>query len=206
MLPYKRNFHCETNHAEGKFIDFKSAFETIRRADGYRTEWFEVLVGVRQGCLLSPTLLNVFLDFVMEDIRCLNKDLTFDGNLNMDLKYADDTTLIASVFDLLYISTAQQESACKMFGMKLNAAKSKLLTDDQRGICIDGVALEKVDSFFLLGSQISSNSNGVRRKDVGKDLRLRLFISLILPIAVYACETWSLTKEDIRNYIYLENL
>jgi len=83
--------------------------------NGYRTEWFKVLVGVRQGCLLSPTLFNVFLDFVMKKVNCLNKELTFDENFDMDLKYAGGTTFIAAIFELLQLSTTQLEKACKKF-------------------------------------------------------------------------------------------
>ena len=38
--------------------------------DGLLTEWFSVSVGVRLGCLLSPTLLNLFRDFVMDETKC----------------------------------------------------------------------------------------------------------------------------------------
>ena len=132
--------------------------------EGYSTEWFEVMIGVRQGCLLSPTLFNVFLDFVMKEINCLSKDITFDDNLNVDLKYADDTTLISAIYELLQLSTSQLEAACKKFGMKVNADKSKIMSDNIRDISIDSVNLEKVDSFVLLGSLVPSTSEDVRRR------------------------------------------
>ena len=81
------------------FADFKRAFGTIWRKmlwkvmraigisnkivtitekticsvtiDRYQTSGFEVTVGVRQGCLLSTTLLNMFLDFAMQEFKCL---------------------------------------------------------------------------------------------------------------------------------------
>ena len=192
--------------------------------DGYKTEWFEVLIGVRQGCLLSPTLFNVFLDFVMEEVNCLNKDLTFEDNLNMDLKYADDTTLIASIFELLQLSTTQLEKSCEKFGMKVNGDKCKLFTEDQRNIILDGLAIEKANSFVFLGSQVPGTSNDVKRrialaanafgnlkktlwsrKDAGIKNKLRLFYALIVPIAIYASETWALTKKDARALKVFEN-
>ena len=192
--------------------------------DGYTTEWFEVMIGVRQGCLLSPTLFNVFLDFVMEEVRCLNKDLAYNDDLNIDLKYADDTTLIAAVFDLLQLSTDQLEKACKKFGMKINVVKSKVMTEDSRDIILEGTKLEKVDSFVLLGSQVPSTSSDVKRrialastafgklretiwsrKDIGRNLKVRLLYALILPIATYGCETWSLTKADTDALSVFEN-
>ena len=39
--------------------------------NGHITRWFEVTVGVRQGCILSPTFFNVFLEFVMDDLKSL---------------------------------------------------------------------------------------------------------------------------------------
>ena len=59
--------------------------------NGRLTEWFKVTIGVRQGCLLSPTLFNLFLDFQMKELKCLQETITFDDELCCDVRYADDT-------------------------------------------------------------------------------------------------------------------
>lgn len=41
--------------------------------DGLLTEWFSVSVGVRQSFLLSSTLFNLFLEFVMDELKCLQE-------------------------------------------------------------------------------------------------------------------------------------
>ena len=91
--------------------------------EGHITGWFHVSVGVRQGCLLSPTLFNLFLDFVMEEIKCLQDQVTIDENLAMDLRYADDTTLISTIFRILNLSTEQLEEACGNYGLKINKCR-----------------------------------------------------------------------------------
>ena len=53
--------------------------------DGYQTGWFEVVVGVRQGCLLSPTLFIMFLNFILQKVKCLQEKMTFDDDLFIDL-------------------------------------------------------------------------------------------------------------------------
>ena len=79
---------------EDLYADTKCAV----RINGKLTKWFKVLVGVRQGCILSPTLFNVFLEFVLDDVKSLQNDLTFDDELSIDIRYADDTTLVALIF------------------------------------------------------------------------------------------------------------
>jgi len=83
------------------FIDFKSACDTIWRKmyqdtecavgiDGNLTKWFRVPIGVRQGCLLSPTptLFNLFLDFLMAELKSLQTSLHLTENLSYDIRYA----------------------------------------------------------------------------------------------------------------------
>ena len=47
-------------------------------ADRLLTDWSSVSVGVRQGCLLSPTVFNLILDFVMDELKYLREHVTLD--------------------------------------------------------------------------------------------------------------------------------
>ena len=59
-------------------------------------EWFRTTVGVRQGCLLSPTLLKIFLERIMSDAQ-----EEHDGNVSIsgrnitNLQFADDIDALA---------------------------------------------------------------------------------------------------------------
>ena len=66
--------------------------------DGNITERFAVLIDLRQGCLLSSTLFNIFVEFVVQEIESMSDEfLLTDEKLTMNVKYAHDTTLISSM-------------------------------------------------------------------------------------------------------------
>ena len=183
--------------------------------NGKISDWFDVLIGVRQGCLLSPGLFNLFLEFVMEDVKKLEGGLKM-GNMNINnIRYADDTTLLELVFDKLQVSTDTLEKACRKWGMKINASKCRIMTEDQRDITLNDTSIDKVDSFVFLGSVVPSVENDVKRRislaawsfgrlkgniwsnqDIPRSLKIRIYKSLILPIALYGAETWTLRKVD----------
>ena len=91
--------------------------------NGQLTEWFRVEIGVRQGCLLTPILFSLFLEFVMADLKSLCKKFKLYTNLSFDIRYADlyDTTIMSTVFEKLQPSTEEIQAACRKRGMKLNS-------------------------------------------------------------------------------------
>lgn len=106
----------------------KSMYDNTEAAvivEGKLTEWFTVSVGVRQGCILSPSLFNIFLEFVMEEVQSLNRRITWDEDMSFDIRYADDTTLVSLVFAKLELSTEELGRACARWGMKINISKAR---------------------------------------------------------------------------------
>ena len=69
---------------------------TVRTRHG-TTDWFQIGKGVRQGCVLSPFLFNLYAEYIMQNSRldeALARIKIARRNIN-NLRYADDTTLMA---------------------------------------------------------------------------------------------------------------
>ena len=69
---------------------------TVRTGHG-TTVWFQIRKGVRQGCILSPCLLNLYAEYIMRNVRLDEAQARIKiarRNIN-NLRYADDTTLMA---------------------------------------------------------------------------------------------------------------
>ena len=69
---------------------------TVRTGHG-TTDWFQIGKGVRQGCILSPCLFNLYEEHIMENAGLDEAQVGIkipERNIN-NLRYADDTTLMA---------------------------------------------------------------------------------------------------------------
>ena len=122
--------------------------------DGKLSQWFEVLIGVRQGCILSPTLFNIFLEFVMDELTSLT-NFHLEEQMSTEIRYADDTTLISLIFEKLKLSSEELENACKKWGLKINSTKCKVITTEVNDhITINDQIVENVENFNFLGSTI----------------------------------------------------
>ena len=141
----------------------------------------------------------------------------------MDIRYADDTTLFSVIFNKLCISTKELEACCLKWGMKVNPAKCKIISIDPDDIQIDGKKVDKVDQFVFLGSIVPGTTSEIKRHiglastafgrlkqrfwskmNILLPLKIQLYYSLIVPIATYASETWTILAEDERRLLSFE--
>ena len=127
---------------------------TIRTGHG-TTDWFQIGKGVCQGCILSPCLVNLYAEYVMQNARLEEAQAGIKiarRNIN-NLRYADDTTLMAESEELKSLLMKVKEESEKV-GLKLNIQKTKIMTSGPiTSWQIDGETMETVtDSIFWLQS------------------------------------------------------
>ena len=102
--------------------------ETVRTGHG-TTDWFQIGKGVCQGCILSPCLFNLYAEYIM---RNAGVDEAQAGikvarrNIN-NLRYADDTTLMAEVEEELKSLWMKVKEESDKVGLKLNIQKTKIM-------------------------------------------------------------------------------
>ena len=85
----------------------------------------------------------------------MNRDFQLNDNMSVDIRYADDTILISTVFENMQLSTLELEQACQKWGLKINPLKFAIITPDSKAeIEIDNNVVPKVSKFKFLGSLV----------------------------------------------------
>ena len=130
--------------------------------DSNITEWFRTTIGVRQGCLLSPTLFNIFLERIMADALEDHEGTVSIGDRTItNLRFADDIDGQAGQEQVLVKLVNHLEEASTAYGMQISAEKTQLMINNSMGtstdITIDNEKLETVRSFKYLGAIVSDD-------------------------------------------------
>ena len=104
------------------------------------SEWFPVNVGLRQGCVLSPWLFNVYMDGVVREVnvRVLGKGLELlsanGGRFEINqLLFADDAALVADSEEKLCRLVSEFGRLCERRKLKVNVGKSKVMRCSKYG-------------------------------------------------------------------------
>jgi len=132
---------------------------TVRTGHG-TTDWFQIGKGVRQGCILSSCLFNLYAGYIMRNSG-LEKALAgikiAGRNIN-NLRYVDDTTLMAESKELKSLLMKVKEESEKA-GLKLNIQKTKIIASGPiTSWQIDGETVETVRGYFE-GSKITADGD-----------------------------------------------
>ena len=126
---------------------------TVRTGHG-TTDWFQIGKGVRQGCILSPYLLDLHVEYLMP-----NAGLSTSWNQDCwekyhNLRYADDATLMAESKEELKSLLMKVKEESEKVGLKLNIQKTKIMASGPiTSWEIDGETVDTVRDFIFGGLQ-----------------------------------------------------
>ena len=137
----------------------KEYYEKVQsavRLDGGNTEWFDVDVGVRQGCVISPMLFDVFVDQLAREVKALKLGVEAGAERLALLLYADDIVVLANSVEELQRMMKAVEGFCKRWRLQVNMSKTKVVEFGARGVgkakvYWKGEELEEVDEYKYLG-------------------------------------------------------
>ena len=200
------------------------------RNDNEVSDFTEIKRGVRQGCILSPSLFNLYTECIFKSIEGM-PGINISGNIVNNLRYADDTVLIADNEQDLQniVDTIHHQS--KEFGLDMNVKKTKTMVISRKAeiprvnITVNKNILEQVKEFTYLGQNLyegGKNSGEVRRRigmaktkftqmrkvltsrKISLATKLRLVKCYVYSSLLYCCETLTLYLEDIKRLAALE--
>ena len=186
-------------------------------------DWFRTTVGVRQGCVLSPILCNIFLERIMTAALNDHEGTASIGARSItNLRFADDIDGLAGREEELADLVERLDKTSTAFGMQINAEKTKLMTNNTNGfstdIRVNGEKLDCVNRFKYLGAIIADEGSKpeiltriaqataalTKLKTIWNDRnialssKIRLMRSLVMSIFLCACESWTLTADTQR--------
>ena len=183
-------------------------------------EWKQIRRGVRQGCVASPEFFNTSSEMIMRHLEGL-PGVCVNGKMINNLRYADDTVLIATnekdLQELLNIVVEKSERR----GLSLNIKKtySMVVTKETAAprcsLQIRGENITQVEKFNYLGSWITTDGksdteikariaqakqafskmeNILKTSKISMRTRLRILKAYVWSVLLYGAETWTLNK------------
>ena len=199
---------------------------------GSRSDFFSLDIGVRQGCILSPLLFNLFISDLAKKFDNMEDKVQLGNRGINSLFWADDLVLFSKTKEGLDSILKTLEGYCNENYLMINTKKTQCMIFNKSGRLIsrpfylNGVKLEMVRSYKYLGfvitpsGEINTGLKDLRdrafkgfmklRNDMGSSFNqdisvtLTLVDSLIKPILLYASDFWGCLKLPKNNPI--ENL
>ena len=154
---------------------------------------------------------NAWLDEAQTGIKIAGRNIS-------NLRYADDTTLMAEIKKELKSLLMKVKEESEKVGLKLNIQNTKIMASGPiTSWQIDGETMETVTDFIFLGSKITADgdcSHEIKRRlllgrktmtildsilksrDITLPTKVHLFKAMVFPIVMYGCESWTIKKTE----------
>ena len=138
------------DHLTGLLRNLYAGQEATVRTGYGTTDWFQIGKGVCQSCILSPSLFNLYAKYIMRNagLEKAPPGIKIAGRNINNLRYADDTTLMAESEEELKSLLMKEES--EKVSLKLNIHKSKIMASSPlTSWQIDEKTVETVTDFIF---------------------------------------------------------
>ena len=140
-----------TNHLTCLLRNLYAGQEATVRTGHGPTDWFQIGKGVCQGCILSPCLFNFYAQYIMRNVGLVEAQAGIKfarRNIN-NLRYADDTTLMAESEEELKSLSMNVKEESEKVGLKFNIQKKKIMSSGPiTSWEIDGETVETASDYF----------------------------------------------------------
>ena len=126
------------------------------------TDWFQIGKGRCQVCILSPCLFNFYAKYIMRNagLEEAQTGIKIAGRNINNLRYADDSTLMAESEDELKSLLMNVKEESEKVGLKLNIQKTKIMASGPiTSWEIDGETVETVSDLIFGGSKITADGD-----------------------------------------------
>ena len=177
-------------------------------------------IGLRQGCILSPCLFNFYAEYIMRNtgLEEAQAGIKIAGRNIDNLRYADDTTLIADSKDELKSLLMKAKEEGEKVGLQLNIQKTKIMASGPiTSWQMDGETVETMADFIFGGSKITADgdcSHEIKRRLLfgrkvmtnldsmlkSRDITLPTKVHLVKPmvflVVMYGWESWTIKKAE----------
>ena len=202
----------------------------------FRTEFMLCEKDVRQGCLLSPILFNLYTNDLLNNLHHTNPNavkLTNDVKLTC-LTYADDIIIISHSALGLQASLHCLDKFCEVWKMIINTTKTKCITFQNKNklnktelFTVGNCILSNVLEFTYLGIKVNASgsfrstpkflgekanracfalNNHLKVRNIPVVIALKLFDATVLPILTYGAEVWTRDTYESWDLRFMEQL
>ena len=194
--------------------------EATVRTGHETTDWFQIGKGVLQDCILSPCLFNLYAEYIMRNagLEEAQAGIKIAGRNSNNLRYADDTTLMAESEEELKSLVMKVKEESQEVGLKLNIQKNKIMASGPitsweidgetvetvsdfiflfSKITADGDCSHEIKRYLLLGRKVMTNLDSiVKSKDITLPTKVHLVKAMVFPVVMYGCESCTVKKAE----------
>ena len=210
-----------TDHLTCLLRNLYAGQEATVRTENGTTDWFQIGKGVYQGCILSPCLFNFQAKYIIRNAGLdeAQAEIKIAGRNINNLKYADDTTLMAKSEEELK-SLLMKVKESEKVGLKRNIQKTKIMASgiwSNHFMQIDGETVETVADFILGGSKITADGDCsheikiclllgrklttnldsiLKSRDITLPTKVHRVKAVVFPVVTYGCMSPTIKKAE----------